>query len=271
MVSQAVLSAKHLLTTVSESIEFSDDFYRFFNLVANEVTLNNDIENDEYELSDFSLVIIKENVAVLSELNEGELNEYVTLFSIKNNKTGEYYEIREKSEKEMYLTSELVDLLGLHRSIKDVYELNFDDIPEDTALFLIEVTNSELTKPLYAIMGLLDTKEHRKQMNVENMHQLAQSMLDLIIESNIGVDAVHSEVMLRPLLRSKDNILERPDYSKYDAENKTEVLTVSAALEKHPSVLIGLSFQYLNRQLVSPLTFKKKGTSFVDPFFKLKP
>ena len=271
MISQAVLSAKHLLTTTSESIEFSNEFYRFFNLVANEIMINSDISTDEMDLSDYSLLVIKENIVTLAELNEGEYNEFITLFSIRNNKTGEIYEIKEKNLKEMYMTPELIDLLGIHKSNKNIYEVNLDDIPDDTNLFLLEVSNSELTKPLYAIMGLLDTKEHRKQMGVENMHDLTQSMLDLMIESKINVDSVHAEVMLRPLLRSTLDILERPDFSKYDAESNTEILTVSAALEKHPSVLIGMSFQYLNRQLSNPLTFKKRGKSFVDPFFKLRP
>ena len=120
-------------------------------------------------------------------------------------------------------------------------------------------------------MGLLDTKERRKELGVETIHDLAQTMLDLLIESKINVMSVHAEVLLSPLVRSMDDILKRPNFKKYSAMSDIQLLTVSSALEKHPSVLIGLSFQFLGRQLLNPLTFRKTGESFLDPFFKELP
>jgi len=266
-VSQAVLSSKHLLTTASEKMEFPKEFNDFFTLSANEIMLN--VDNDN--LSDYSLVIIADNIVTISELNEGEINEFVTIFHIKNNKTGDYIEIFEKDRKDMYLSPELISAMGINKKNKKVYEINLMDIPDDIRLFLMEIENNELTRPLYSIMGLLDTKEHRREMGIETVDDMAQKMLDLLIESKINVMSVHGEVMINPLVRSIEDILERPDFRQYGAREDTQILTVSAALEKHPSVLIGLSFQYLGRQLLNPLTFKKKGKSFIDPFFKERP
>ena len=268
-ISQAVLSSKHLLTTTSEKMEFPKEFNDFFTLSANEIMLN--VDNDNINLSDYSLVIISDNIVTISELNEGEINEFVTIFHIKNNKTGDYIEIFEKDRKDMYLSPELISAMGINKKNKKVYEINLMDIPDDIRLFLMEIENNELTRPLYSIMGLLDTKEHRREIGIETIDDMAQKMLDLLIESKINVMSVHGEVMINPLVRSIDDILERPDFRRYDAKEDTQILTVSAALEKHPSVLIGLSFQYLGRQLLNPLTFKKRGKSFIDPFFKERP
>lgn len=266
-VSQSVLSSKHLLTTTSETIDFNEHFNKFFNLVANEITLNsdNDINHDDY-----SLLIIKKNIVTLNELDEGEINEFLTMFHVKNNQTGEIYEIHEKELKELYIAPELKDMMK-GKLNAEYYEIPFMDIPDDSRLFLLQIENAELTRPLYGIMGLLDTKERRRELGVETIHDLAQVMLDLLIESKINVMSVHAEVLLSPLVRSMDDILKKPNFKKYDAMDDVQLLTVSSALEKHPSVLIGLSFQFLGRQLLNPLTFRKTGESFLDPFFKELP
>ena len=142
-------------------------------------------------------------------------------------------------------------------------------IGDDERIFVVEISNNELTKPLYNIMYLLNNKTKRK--GYETISKMAQRLLDLLIESKIKSDSVHGEVLIRPLVRSKKNILETPDFSKYDAIHNYEILTVEAALQKHPSVLVSLSFQDLGRQLTNPLTFKKKDPSFIDPFFKERP
>ena len=266
-VSQSVLSSKHLLTTTSETIEFNEHFNKFFNLVANEITLNSD---NDINHEDYSLLIIKKNIVTLNELDEGEINEFLTMFHVKNNQTGEIYEIHEKEFKELYIAPELKDMMK-GKLNAEYYEIPFMDIPDDSRLFLLQIENAELTRPLYGIMGLLDTKERRKELGVETIHDLAQVMLDLLIESKINVMSVHAEVLLSPLVRSMDDILKKPNFKKYDAMDDVQLLTVSSALEKHPSVLIGLSFQFLGRQLLNPLTFRKTGESFLDPFFKELP
>ena len=147
------MSSKHLLTTTSAKIEFNKEFYNFFSIIANEIMLNND--NDELDMSDYSLLIIKDNIVQLNALDEGQLNEFVTIFHIKNNKTGEIIEMREKEGNDLYISTELKEALGLGKHDSEVYEVSFNDIPDDTKLFILEIENNELTRPLYNIMGLV--------------------------------------------------------------------------------------------------------------------
>ena len=267
--SQSILSSKHLLTTISESITFTDAFNDFFSLDANEITLNTHALEDN--LDKYSLIIMKDDLVTLEDLDEGEINEYVTKFYVKNNETHELIEIKETKSKSMYISTELKSLIKLGKKQKDIYTVDFSeitDLQDDCRLFLLQVENAELTRPLYTIMGLLDGKERRNKLGVETLSDFAQQMLDLMIESKIDAQAVHAEVLLTPLIRSISDVLVKPDFRKYDAITDTQVLTISAALEKHPSLLVGLSFQYIGRQLQNPLTFKKTGKSYLDPFFK---
>lgn len=264
--SQSILSSKHLLTTQSEKVEFNEEFYKFFTISANEIILNTQNDN----LNKYSLLLIKKNIETIHEFDESEFNSYVTIFHVKDKKTGEIYEIQEKKAKELYISPELRELIeSTRQNNKDYYEIDLAKIGDDERIFVVEISNNELTKPLYDIMYLLNNKTKRK--GYETINKMAQRLLDLLIESKIKSDSVHGEVLIRPLVRSKKNILETPDFSKYDAIHNYEILTVEAALQKHPSVLVSLSFQDLGRQLTNPLTFKKKDPSFIDPLFKERP
>src|SRR5699024_7577763 len=49
------------------------------------------------------------------------------------------------------------------------------------------------------------------------------------------------------------------------------ILTLDEALTKNPSVTISLSYQKITKALYTPLTFQKKGASFMDLFFMTRP
>lgn len=262
-VSQNVLSSKHLLTTTSVKIEFNSEFYKFFDISANEIVLNSNTE--EIDLNNYSLVFIKKNLNVIDEFDETDFNCFTNVFHVKNKKTGEMIEITEKDMNDLYLSPELMSMLNIKKHTKEIIEIDFAKIEDDQRLFVTEIENNELTRPLYNIMHLLNRSD---RLGTKTIDEMNQKMLDLLIESKINVTAVHGELLIRPLIRSTEDILEVPNFRKYITNNDYQLLKVASALEKHPSVLIGLSFQSLGRQFSNPLTFRKKETSFIDPFFK---
>lgn len=265
--SQSILSSKHLLTTQSELVEFNEDFYKFFVISANEIKVN--FDNDEIDFSKYSLVIIKENIETIEEFDDNEYNSYTTIFHIKNKKTGEMIEMKEVNMKDLYIAPEMKDLLTKPKGNKEILEIDLGKVDNDDRVFVVEISNNELTKPLYNIMYLLNNKTKRE--GYEQIDAMNQRLLDLLIESKIDADAVHGELLIRPLIRSTKDVLKTPDFSKYSAINEYEILTVEGALQRHPSVLVSLSFQDLGRQLVNPLTFRKTEGSFIDPFFRERP
>ena len=155
----------------------------------------------------------------------------------------------------------------------DYYEIDLakleTDLEDLSHLFMIQVENNELTKPLYSIMHLLDRADRGVtpgQEPITTVDQLTQRFLELLIEAGIDAQGVHASLILMPLLRKTDNILERPNFRNYNESYR--MLTIKGALENSPSVEIGLSFQYLDRQLKSLNTYLKKSGSYMSPFYR---
>lgn len=261
--SQSILSSKHLLTTQSQKLEFNKEFYDYFTLYANEIIVNNENE----KLDKYSLVIIKKNIQNVFDYDESEFNRYVNIFHVFDKEKNKMIEMTEKNFKALFISPSLQELINQDKGTKkDFIEIEFSKLPEDESIFVIEISNNELTKPLYDIMDLLNNKKRREGYTTIN--KMVQRLLDLLIESKISSDSVHGEILIRPLVRSKKNILDVPNFSKYGALNDYQLLTVNEALQKHPSVVVSLSFQDLERQLSNPLTFKKRESSYLDPLFR---
>lgn len=264
--SQSILSSKHLLTTRSQRVEFNENFYNYFEMGANEIIVDSTSETD---MTAHALVILKENIQTIVEFDESEFNSYVKLFHVVNTLTGEMQEIHEKNMVDLYISPELKTAMAKYdEASAEAYTIPLDSFSEDDKLFVVEIENNELTRPLYSLMHLLNRDGND---GCDTPEEMAERMLDLLIESKIFSDSVHGEILIRPLIRRASDILKHPDFKSYDAIKDYQILTVSQSLEKHPSVLISLSFQNLQRQLVSPLTFRKTEKSFIDSFYRNRP
>lgn len=265
-VSQNVLSTKHLLLTISEQIMFDDTFEKFFTLSANQIMLNN---NSDLNLDDYRILINKTHLMTLENFEEDDYNAYTYSFIIQHKKKKEeMYLINELQKKEMFLTPEFYKLLKTKKE-GNKYAINISDLNDDTPLFIIQINNRELTKPLYSIMHLLDTNNRGiadDEPPIVTIDQLVQRFNELLLEANIDVNFIHASVLLYPLIRKIDNVLERPDFRKYDVEYR--MLTIKSALEKHPSITVSLSYQQLKRQLTTIDTYLKTAPSYLDDFFK---
>ena len=125
--------------------------------------------------------------------------------------------------------------------------------------------NQELTKPLYELMNILN--KQRKDEIDETIDSMSQKMLDLLIEAGIDANVIAAELIVNRLISSVKNMYERPDFSRETLE-PYQIYTVSRALEKNKSPLIGISFQNIKRQLLSDELYEDRhGTSFIDPFY----
>ena len=256
-VSQDILSSKHLLSTTSTKIEFNKEFDKFFKISSNYVVISEDIEDN---LKDYTLVIKDDDLVLLSEFDENEFNHYVRQFYIKDKK-GELVFIEELNKNDLFIDKAVFNHM---KKIPGGREINLAKVKSDK-MFVIEIKNNELTKPLYDIMDLLDKKDNEYRTDIPST--LAR-MIELMIESKINLQSVHAEMILSALIRRKDNILERPDFGSYGARDY-DIITVKYALENHPSPIIGISFQYLKRQLTKrPLTYMKGSDSVYDALFK---
>lgn len=271
-IGQGVLSTKHLNTTDSVKVEFDSDLFdKFFILNSNEICINPDLD---FDINDWNIIIMPEDLQAINEFDtENEINFYVKKFYMKKKKSKEAIEIREKNDKELFISPELYKTIKKIKPKKNgeiiipiskVETLTDSESGEQVLrLFIMVIANNELTKPLYDMKNLLNYKNRRTSNDID---EIFQTFIDLIVDANFSNPAIDAEIIMSALLRDANNILEQVDWSVYDP--KYQVLTVPIALEKSPSVLVGLSSQALDRQFRSVETYDKVQPSFLDPLFK---
>ena len=266
VVNQNILSTKHLLTTNSEVIEFNDIFDNFFSLSSGEIYPNVDNNETINNIDDYAIyipanVIMKENEFD----NDSEFNNYIDggMFYVVNTKTREEFEIKLKNDKQIFITDDARDLMKHGKGY-----IYFKDLNDDIVLFRMDINNNELTKPLYDLMKMLNSRaEFEDNGNYKYRYEeMAQALIDILVESKIKASAVAAECIVNRLLRSTTNIYERPDFSRYDLEDY-EIYSVPKALEHNGSALLGISVQQLRRQLLNPNLEERDQSSYVDVFF----
>ena len=266
VVNQNILSAKHLLNTNSEKIEFNADFYKFFTIVGGEINANVNENMDIPNIEDYAIFVDPDDISKVEEFDEDSL--YNTMISngrfyIRNIVDSEEPDIviQAENEKEIYITEEATAMLKANGNM-----IRFSELDDDVKLFEVIIMNNELTKPLYQIMDLINRQN--KDGIDDTIDDICNKFLGLVIEAKIGANAVATELIINRLIRSAENIFERPDFSK-DVVEPYQILTVSKALEKNPSPMIGLSFQNLKRQLLSNEMYEDRNeASYMDAYFK---
>lgn len=263
VINQLVLSAKHLLSTISEKITFNEVFDKFFNILFGEISAKSADEAIE-DIDDWFIHINPDDILKAEELDDDSLyNNYIHngTFYLRNSSTGEELTMKEEKEKELYLSSRCIEMLKEGKG-----NIKFKDIDGETPLFVMEITNNELTKPLYDIIDLLN--KVKKKGEEETIDSMCQKMIDLFVESGIDASAVQGELVINRLLREDDESYERPDFSHYKYP-KYHITTVSRALEHNKSPLLGLSFQDIKRQILSDETFyRKDAVGYIDDLYK---
>lgn len=282
VINQNVLSTKHLLTTDSEEIIFSEGFSDFFVLQNSEIypiVNNNPVYGDD--INNYGIYISRKDLTKVSELDDDSL--YNTQID-----TGRLY-IRDLTGKEpdrlictlnkdgepenteIFVTKEASDIMKKNRNV-----IPFSELDDSMKIFEVAIQNNELTKPLYDMMNLINKKA---QIDNETIASIAQKLLDLLISANIGATATSSEMIINRMIRCMTDVYKRPDLDEIETDEDGNVITVDQpqiitarqALEKNLSPYIGLSYQNIKRQMISDdLYTKRNATSYLDPLFDTK-
>lgn len=263
-IQQKILSTKHMLKTNSDKVEFSADFYRFFALDANKIIFNMDSKED---LSQWFLQIRNEDLYTMDDISSSDFNDHTEIIYLRNKDTDEMIPIQEIGKpddpRELYLFSDVskhlkpigADFIGIKLSALDI----------ESPIAMINIVNNEVSKPLKNIIRLLDKKDH---YNCTTIDEMVNAYNKLTIDSGMSVDSVHTEMILKGLIRSTEDILQPPAFNNEEKMNDYQILTVSKALAYSPSIALSLSFEELGRQFVKPSTYNKYRKSDYDIFFK---
>lgn len=256
-VGQRVLSSKHLQATMSKAINLSEDFDKNFELLANEVSLQ-DNANVEGTFIMLGPVNVEEN-------DEGDLL-YVEYFDLVNSDNKVVAHIAEESDANLYFSDQMMDVYkkykcGIAKS-KPIPLSEFAE--EDSTIFIVEIKNKELTEPIKIFNKLLNSKD---KLGARTLSELCQKMADSFIEQGIKNDFVHHECIIRGLIRKRSNILEFPDWSRNGDHDDYQMLSLNSALFYNPSAALSLTYGYTKKQLVSTDFYNKTAPSHLDTLF----
>lgn len=265
ILTQMMLSAKHLLESSIKKVNWNKQFYELFDVEYNVIKLQ-----EEYDFTGFRLVIDPDNIILENEDEdelEREFSEYINDFEVIY-PDGSIINFHTSNADNLYITA---DLNGFIRQYAEKLDgkliLNMEKMKEEElALFAMQIHNNDLSKTLDKVKDILDKAAVTTKMT---RHQLLQALIDTLKEGGMSVDSVHAEVILSNQLRSTEDILCTPEWEYPDEDCR--VLSLKQALGSHPSISISLAYGRISKTLYAPLTYRKNKPSFMDLFFMEQP
>ena len=265
---QKLLSAKHMLESSVEKLVWCDEFNVFFEVEANLININSELSNTKQ----YAIIIDPDSIELENDedddISDNTMiyNEFITEFAVLDKSTGEEYTIKNSVDEKLYLTNRINSIIRKKGTPVDgKIHVDFQDIASD-AIFIVPIRNSELSKTLDHLEGLLNKADVVKNLDIDSC---AQQTVETAIKGGINISSVYIEVIISNQVRDSEDILEPAKWMNPNPEYR--LMTLNTALANNPSVTRSLSYQKIERMLYNPLTLRKHKASFMDLFFMKKP
>lgn len=279
ILTQILLSAKHLFETKIIKIQWNEEFSDFFDIDINSIKLSDGICDDAM-LKKYTLIIDPEDVILDDDEEEQSYsddedainindtisyNEYITKFIIRT-PVGEEIEFGSQDQDPLYISNELNKIIRKKASnANGKVNIPLSALGDDI-LFFIKINNNEISKTMNDIIKLINNAQ---SIEGKTKDEVLQTLVDLVIEGGLNIDSVHLEVILSNQIVSAESIIKKPNWN--DPYVQYRMLTLNQALTNNPSVVVSLLYKDLGRTLYNPLTFTKNAPSFFDLFFCEQP
>jgi hypothetical protein len=245
ILTQLLLSSKHLLQTKSEYISWGDSFNDYF-------------YQDKANI--LASTTIKEILINRDDIQEDTDGDYFINKFVISPTSGDAFEYN--SPIELYFAS--AEISNAMKNSNDTDDITQNNIFTDTKVFYIKMSNIELSSSLKKILSLLESSDHNGYGN--DINGIYESFIQLLNESNIETSSVHIEMILRGLLRDANQPMFFPETGDPLVEPQISVLSVPNAILHSNNLAASLSFQGIKMQLRTVSTYRKDG---VSPFDKL--
>lgn len=266
ILTQMLLSAKHLLESKAKATHWVKAFSEVCEITYNIISIKNDLDN----IGKYALRIHPDAIQQENEDDEFEYNDFINQFEVEfpDGEISVIFNTEEDKEEKgpIYLSNELMAVIdSMPDPGEEYYIIPFEKI-KDINLFLMKISNNELSKTLDELQSLIN-----KLSSIQNKtaDQWMQDLIEVAEQGGVNIDAVHLEVILSNQIRSVDDILESPQW-QYKNE-PYQLLTLRQALANHPSIVTTLVNENLPKVLIEPLTYRKKKASELDLFFMEQP
>jgi hypothetical protein len=237
-VGQKILSAKHLLKTNSEKIEFTDGYEKYFIMENSTLIPTDDKKFDIYFKEDY-LDNISENLTIYigKELFPVVVSKYASIH-IPDAVSDAFKEVLINDETYYKISSHKVLEVGMLCSIIPV--------------------NIMMTARYMNIMKLLEN-DITKFDTIEG----AVTELTHLIHGILPIFSVHGEIIIGHLVRSIENKLLRPNWTKPDPAY--QIMRLKTALANHESVTVALAFEQTRHHLLHQIFDERNKINRVGP------
>lgn len=256
ILTQRLLSAKHLLTTNAQRIEWPDVIKNNFSISFDSLTLN----------SENNIKITIPGITMDNYDDEKELFA-ISEFNIQvNNGPIEIVQ----SPTVLYISDKFVKSEGLIVNLSDDDTINdividstkIDDF-ENESIFTFTQDNTELSTGLQNIINLIDNSDH---LGLSTYEEITNKFAELLItaEINTSMQLVHAEMIIKELIYDLNG--KKIDFSNEDIPDY-EVMRVGKAVLNKP-LSISLSFERIAAQLGELDTYAKEDPSIYDELYR---
>lgn len=266
---QKLLSAKHLLETAITKVNWCEEFNNFFEITDNIIKLAPELDYKDYRIMIDPDTIELENDEDedLSDSDSSIYNEFITSFDVVRNSTGEIFHIFNDRNEQLFITDELNTVIRKKgEPVEGKISIGFNELKE-SYLFVTQIENNELTKTLHKLLAILNKKPTTQSF--ATVSDILQALIDTVVEGGLDIASTHIEVILMNQVRDANDMFSMPKWWNYNPPYT--IITINESLTNNPSVIISLSYQKIKKMFYNPLTFKKKGASFMDLFFMETP
>ena len=261
---QILLSAKHLLESLVIKMEWTPQFYEYFNINFNTIGLKQNTMYKGYKL------IIDDDIKYEEEIDDIEYNCYINSFVVVT-PDGEAFKMKTKDTDNIYIEPEFYDyMMSLYpddNPNEQYYaEFNMQDLLDFQILFVVTIKNNELSATMDKIKKLIDNKSIIESYD---RNSILREFIVTNIQGNIKLNAVHFEVLLMNQIRAADDNLEVPDWTVPNEPYK--ILTLSKSLAENRSITVRLQSNKVSKALGNPQNRFIHKPSMTDMYFMEQP
>lgn len=225
---------------------------------------------DDFIPKKWKLIISSDDIYQESEYDEFDYNSCITTFNVMD-PDGNTILIKTEDLDNLYISPELRKVMDNQKLVDDQYIIDFSDIM-GIHLFMVNITNNGLSATLERCKATLDKQAIIKEYK-NDIGLFTQGFINTIIEGGLDTDAVHCEVLIsNQLRRVTDDLGDSMLQPEWEYPNEPyKIVTLDTALKENPSITTSLNYQYIQKQLFKPITFKKNKPGMMDLFFMEKP
>lgn len=248
-VSQNILSAKHLLKTNAERIDYSESFSKYFTVDSSAVIPNDEKRFDIYIPEDYQDEITEKLVIYIGkDMEPVTISNYASIM-IPDNIIDECKDVTIDEKRYYKITSHKVIELG------------------ETFCIIIPI-NLMMTQKYMNIMNLFESSISK----FANISEVVVELMNLM-HGTIPLLSVHGEIILRDLIRDTNNKLLRPDWLKEIADYEYQLTRLKTALQNVESFTTAMAFEKTRHHIADRVFDERTAinrvgpSSFTDFFF----